>query len=84
MYEYFQNRNLNAVDNAIVLTTPEGEKPKNPRFDRNRFGGQFGGPIFKNKLFGFVNYERTPLGEASTPAAVSARRPTDIHSCRLS
>lgn len=71
-YEYFQNRNLDAIDNAIVLTTPQGEKPKNPRFDRNRFGGQIGGPILKNKLFGFVNYERTPLGEASTPAAVSA------------
>jgi hypothetical protein len=71
-YEYFQNRNLNAIDNAVVLTTAEGDKPSNPRFDRNRFGGQLGGPIFKNKLFGFVNYERTPLGEASTPAAVSA------------
>jgi carboxypeptidase family protein len=75
-YEYFQNRNLDAIDNAIVLTTaqnPDGTySPKNPRFDRNRFGGQIGGPIFKNKLFGFANYERTPLGEASTPAAVSA------------
>jgi len=71
-YEYFQNRNLDAIDNAIVLTTSAGTKPSNPRFDRNRFGGQFGGPIFKNKLFGFVNYERTPLGEASTPTAVSA------------
>ena len=71
-YEYFQNRNLNAIDNSVVLTTAQGDKPSNPRFDRNRFGGQLGGPIFKNKLFGFVNYERTPLGEASTPAAVSA------------
>jgi hypothetical protein len=71
-YEYFQNRNLNAIDNSVVLTTAEGDKPSNPRFDRNRFGGQLGGPIFKNKLFGFVNYERTPLGEASTPPAVSA------------
>ena len=75
-YEYFQNRNLDAIDNSIVLTTaqnPDGTyTPKNPRYDRNRFGGQIGGPIFKNKLFGFVNYERTPLGAASTPAAVSA------------
>jgi hypothetical protein len=71
-YEFFQNRNLDAVDNATVLTTPFGTTPKNPRFDDNRFGGQIGGPIFKNKLFGFVNYERTPIGLASTPAAVSA------------
>jgi hypothetical protein len=71
-YEFFQNRNLNAIDNAVVLTTPFGTNPKNPRFDENRFGGQVGGPIFKNKLFFFVNYERTPEGLASTPAAVSA------------
>jgi hypothetical protein len=71
-YEYFQNRNLNAIDNAILLTTEQGDTPKNPRYDRNRFGGQIGGPILKNKLFGFVNYERTPIGAASTPAAVSA------------
>jgi len=82
-YEYFQNRNLNAIDNSIVLTTPCQLDPtgtscvgpgqaKNPRFDHNRFGGEVGGPIFKNKLFFFVNYERTPIGEASTPAAVTA------------
>jgi len=82
-YEYFQNRNLNAIDNATVLTTPctldptstfcvAPGKAKNPRYDRNRFGGQIGGPVFKNKLFFFVNYERTPIGESSTPASVSA------------
>lgn len=71
-YEYFQNRNLNAVDNKVVLTTPFGEKPTNPRYDNNRFGGQLGGPVFKNKLFFFANYERTPIGQASTPAQVKA------------
>jgi len=67
LYEYFRNRNLNAVDNAFVnqgLT-------KNPRFDSNRFGGTFGGPILKNKLFFFVNYERNPVGLTSgTPAQI--------------
>lgn len=71
-YEYFQNRNLDAIDNSIVLTTNPGDPITNPRYDRNRFGGQIGGPVVKNKLFFFVNYERTPIGEASTPAAVSA------------
>jgi len=67
LYEYFRNRNLDAMDNAYVnqgLTT-------NPRFDSNRFGGTIGGPILKNKLFFFFNYEYNPVGLTSgTPAAI--------------
>jgi hypothetical protein len=51
-YEYFQNRNLNA-ENA-----PAGQKVPNPPFDDNRYGGQIGGPIVKDKLFFFANFER--------------------------
>lgn len=57
-YEYFQNRNLNAADN---LNYVQGN-PLHPRFDDNRFGGNFGGPIKRNKLFFFVDYEYNPLG----------------------
>ena len=67
-YEYFENRNLNAADNLNFL---EGI-PLHPRFDNNRFGGTFGGPIQKNKLFFFVNYEYNPVGTIGAPGSVCA------------
>ena len=67
-YEYFENRNLNAADQ---LNAVQGN-PLHPRFDNNRFGGQFGGPAIKNKLFFFANYEYNPIGSASSGGQVFA------------
>ncbi len=58
VYEYFQNRNLNA-ENAV-----QGGKVPNPRYDNNRYGAQVGGPIKKDKLFYFGNYERQTTGQS--------------------
>jgi hypothetical protein len=57
-YEYFQNRNLNAIN------AKQGAKVPNARFDFNRYGGQVGGPILHDKLFFFGNYQRAEQGQS--------------------
>ena len=59
LYEYFENRNLNAADNLNYVS---GD-PLHPRFDSNRFGGTLGGPIRRNKMFFFANWEYNPIGQ---------------------
>lgn len=67
LFEYFQNRNLNALDAQYAR---QGMKTP-PRFDSNRFGGTIGGPIVKNKLFYFGNVEYNPIGFAfASPSTV--------------
>ena len=65
MYDYLQNRNLDAVDQSLAN---QGIY-KNPRFDSNRLGATIGGPILKNKLFFFGSFEYNPVGQSSVPAA---------------
>ena len=65
-FGYFQNRNFNAIDQSVIQALGQGAK--NPRFDDNRFGGQLGGPVLKNKLFYFGDFEYRVLGQASVVA----------------
>jgi hypothetical protein len=68
LYEYFENRNLNAADNLSSVD----QIPLHPRFDDNRFGGNVGGPVKKNKLFFFVDYEYNPIGNSSSAGQILA------------
>ena len=71
LYEYFQNRNLNAVDEADAR---QGIRSV-PRYDQNVVGGSIGGPIVRNKLFYYGLFEYNPLGQASSPSSAT-RTPT--------
>ena len=73
LYDYLQNRNLNAIDQQVQNgAIANGERPSNPRSDSNRFGGSLGGPILRNKLFFFGLYEYNPVGASATPASIFA------------
>src|SRR5271165_6506148 len=65
IYEYLQNRDLNAVNS----TEWTAGFTSNPRYDNNRLGATIGGPIIKNKLFYFGNFEYNPIGQSSIPGS---------------
>jgi hypothetical protein len=65
LYEYFQNRNLDALDRSFAKQGILG----NPRYDQNRMGGNFGFPIIHDKLFFFGDFEYIPLGFAALPGS---------------
>ncbi len=67
-YEYMNNRNLNAADQLSIVDGVDAH----PRYDSNRFGGNVGGPIKKNKLFFFFNYEYQPTGQSGSGGQIFA------------
>jgi hypothetical protein len=56
LYEYLRNRKLDAND--FFSNRNRLSKPQNVQ---NQFGGNFGGPVARNKLFFFFDYEGTRI-----------------------
>jgi len=52
---FFKRSELNNTVNGVL--DPEPNKP--PVLSQNQYGGAFGGPIKKDKLFFFVSYQET-------------------------
>jgi len=74
-YDFLRNTDLNAAGffKPNVVSNTGGVTPfKKPAFNRNQFGMDFGGPIQKDKLFFFLDYEGfrqklTPLSVLTLP-----------------
>ena len=58
-YDYIRNTSLNAIGPFKPPTNALTGASQKPTLQRNQFGATFGGPIIKDKLFFFADYEGT-------------------------
>lgn len=56
-YEYIRNTDLNAIGPFSPPTNTLTGKKQKPTLNRNQFGATFGGPVIKDKVFFFADYE---------------------------
>ena len=70
VWEYFRNNVLNANYWENGFLGPNNQIPK-PTVRWNMFGGTFGGPIIKNKLFFFVDYQGQRFDHPATTSAIT-------------
>jgi hypothetical protein len=57
VFENYQSHVLNARNPFVAARTATGEEIPKPRIVFNQFGGTLGGPIIRDRIFGFAAYE---------------------------
>jgi hypothetical protein len=79
VFEYFRNNifNANQWENGLTAGTPTGVLPT-PKLRWNMFGGTFGGPIIKNKLFFFADYQGGRLDHPASASTITVLTPAEI------
>jgi hypothetical protein len=65
-WEYHTNSELKARNYFYCLYSCTGDPNHPPKNLNNQFGGMFGGPIKKNRLFFFADWERTTRRQAAS------------------
>jgi hypothetical protein len=78
VFEFFRNDTFNANkwENGLTAGTPKGVLPT-PKLRWNMFGGTFGGPIIKNKLFFFGDYQGGRLDHPQTSGTITVLTPAE-------
>ncbi len=72
LFEFFRNTALNANEFFNKYSQlSQGLANKQQRLDQNQFGGTFGGPIKKDKMFFFVSYQETRQKNGASPYGYS-------------
>ena len=67
LFEFFRNTDLDANDPFL-----KGNGQSRPIMQQNQFGGIFGGPLRKNKLFFFGSYQGTRQVNGLSPSSFSS------------
>jgi Carboxypeptidase regulatory-like domain len=78
-FEFIRNNYIDATNFFSTCTpvAPATTCSAKDTLHQNQFGGTFGGPIIRNKLFAFAAYQRTTADQ--TQASTQATVPTDAN-----